>query len=1115
MSIPLSTLVAERNVGRDDLNRKVCSLFNADISLKPEMNGMTNRFFCATPVRGRRNWMGCIATFLAGSVVVANDDLTAHTEGLREHAPQVFVIEEVTIVPTAGQRIENGKVVVRDRKIVAVGADVDVPVEAHVIRLPDHVVYPGFFDAYAEVSFSESSQRPATAYWNPQIRTEFAVANAIEAKDLNAQSLRRHGFVARLIAPRDGIIRGQAALYHLGSAEMHQLALNSQVAVAAELTIPRSRGDRSQYPNSPMGAVALSRQHLYDALWYRDAHQAVETDPALSLPEANVTLDAAQTLLNRSIPLMVETSNELFALRADDFAREFELDLIIVGSGHEYRRLADITQTKRPLIVPVNFPKAPHVGSPETAAAASLEALMHWDHAPENLARLHAHGAEILLTTHRLGDPGKFLKNLRLAVNRGFPAEAALRSLTSVPAARFGVSEQLGTIEPGKLASFVITDGDLFAKDSKIVETWVDGERFEHDPHPEVNIEGDWKLTPNTVPDGVASTLIVNLSGTDKPKGKIRADGSSTETENLVDIKSLEREGSRLTGRFAAQSIGIEGTATWSVTLEKNSDTWSGTIGWPNGTASSFEMTRIPNSAATPSDNADKATEADETPPENSSGTATAENTDPADEKAEDEQADRPDLTQPASFPVNYPLGAYGKAEPPARPETVAFIGGTVWTSGPQGTLEKATVIIADGKIVAVGQNLEVPNNAVRIDVTGRHLTPGLIDCHSHIASDGGINESAQAITCEVRIADFLDCDDIDIYWQLAGGLTTSNILHGSANPIGGQNQVIKMRWGANYEQLRFREAPAGVKFALGENVKQSNWGDEYTTRYPQTRMGVEQIMRDEFLEAQEYAAAHQFYQQTQQGLPPRVDLELQAIAEVLAGERWIHCHSYRQDEILALIRTLNDFDITIGSFQHILEGYKVADAMAAHGATGSSFSDWWAYKVEVQDAIPYNGKIMHDQGIVVSFNSDDGELGRRMNQEAAKAVKYGGIPPAEALKFVTLNPAIQLRIDQYVGSLEPGKHADLAIWSGDPLSNLSRCEQTWIDGRKYFDREQEQSQRDEVQRMRTTLIQKILDSRAPMLGEDEEDADPSSLWPRHDEFCHTHDEEHTDHGHH
>ncbi len=384
----------------------------------------------------------------------------------------------------------------------------------------------------------------------------------------------------------------------------------------------------------------------------------------------------------------------------------------------------------------------------------------------------------------------------------------------------------------------------------------------------------------------------------------------------------------------------------------------------------------------------------------------------------------------------------------------------------------------------------------------GKHVTPGLIDCHSHIATDGGVNESGQTVTAEVRIGDFVDSEDINIYRHLAGGVTTINILHGSANTIGGQNQVIKLRWGALPDAMRFAEAPAGIKFALGENVKQSNWGDRFTQRYPQTRMGVEQLLRSTFEAAREYSQRWAEYRRRQQGPPPRVDLELEAVAEVLRGERLVHCHSYRQDEILALLRICEEFGVRVATLQHILEGYKVADEIARHGAGGSSFSDWWAYKFEVYDAIPYNGALMHRAGVVVSFNSDSAELARRLNTEAAKAIKYGGLSENEALQFVTLNPARQLGIDRYVGSLEVGKHADLVVWSASPLSSLARCEQTWIDGRKYFDLQDDQQLRQRAARQRAALVQRILRSGAPMAGVDEQTGGEDTLWPRHDIYC-------------
>ena len=330
---------------------------------------------------------------------------------------------------------------------------------------------------------------------------------------------------------------------------------------------------------------------------------------------------------------------------------------------------------------------------------------------------------------------------------------------------------------------------------------------------------------------------------------------------------------------------------------------------------------------------------------------ATKETTETKAKKADDKTESNPSASEPskgklaqveqenASYPVNFPLGAFGVEAAPES-ELVFIHNVTIWTCGEQGVIKDGAVLIQDGKIAAVGKDLKAPKikDLTVIDGKGMHVTPGIIDCHSHIASDGGINESGQAITAEVRIGDFINANDMNVYRQLAGGVTSSNILHGSANPIGGQNQVIKLRWGMLDEEMKFAEAPQGIKFALGENVKRSRSPE--STRYPRTRMGVEQIFMDEFRAAKSYEKQWKQWKSTKTGLPPRRNLELDAMVEILKGDRWIHCHSYRQDEILALIRLLDGMGIQIGTFQHILEGYKVADAMKRHGAMGSAFAD-------------------------------------------------------------------------------------------------------------------------------------------------------------------------------
>ena len=422
----------------------------------------------------------------------------------------------------------------------------------------------------------------------------------------------------------------------------------------------------------------------------------------------------------------------------------------------------------------------------------------------------------------------------------------------------------------------------------------------------------------------------------------------------------------------------------------------------------------------------------------------------------------------------------------PAQPEILLVRGATVWTSGPAGMLENADVLVRRGRIAAVGLHLEAPAGALVIDAAGKHVTPGIIDAHSHIAVDGEVNEGTHIVTSEVRIRDVLNPEDPSIYYQLAGGTTTANVLHGSANAIGGQNAVIKLRWGAPATELLFAGATPTVKFALGENPKRSNrFPGDGPDRFPQTRQGVEQVIRTAFTAAQDYRRRQLAYRPGSDQVPPRRDLQLDALVEVLEGTRKVHSHCYRADEILMLLRVAEDFDFRIGTLQHVLEGYKVADEIAAHGAGASTFSDWWAFKYEVIDAIPYNPALMYERGVLVSLNSDNDELGRRLNQEAAKAVRYGGVPPTEALKMVTLNPALQLGVADRVGSLEPGKDADFVIWSGSPLSTASLAEQTWVDGRKYFDRAEDLAARPQLEAERLALMAKVRALKAPPKADD------------------------------
>jgi imidazolonepropionase-like amidohydrolase len=417
-----------------------------------------------------------------------------------------------------------------------------------------------------------------------------------------------------------------------------------------------------------------------------------------------------------------------------------------------------------------------------------------------------------------------------------------------------------------------------------------------------------------------------------------------------------------------------------------------------------------------------------------------------------------------------YPFVSYGYESAP-RAETVLVKNATVWTNESEGIVTETDLLIENGKIKAIGKGLNFGSAKV-IDATGKHLTPGIIDEHSHIALQG-VNEGSQSVTSEVRMGDVLNSEDINIYRQLAGGVTTSQLLHGSANAIGGQSQLIKLRWGKSPEELKFGGNDGFIKFALGENVKQSNWGDAGGSRFPQTRMGVEQVFIDAFTRAKEYKAA-----KNTKGKLVRKDLELDALVEILDEQRFITAHSYVQSEINMLISVADSMGFKVNTLTHILEGYKLADKMAERGIAASTFADWWAYKMEVAEAIPYNAYLMHSQGVVTAINSDDAEMARRLNQEAAKIVKYGGLSEEEAFKMVTLNPAKMLHIDDRVGSIKVGKDADFVIWNNNPLSIYAKAEKTFVDGIKYWDLDEDANRQKELEVERARLIQKSLDSK-------------------------------------
>lgn len=987
--------------------------------------------------------------------------------GIRQNTPTVNAFTNAKIIVSPGKVIAKGTLVIRNGVIEAIGDAVAVPADARVWDLSGMTIYPGLIDSYSDIGMPKKPQPAAGSrmfggggqtpspepqgvkHWNDNVQSALNADEVFTPDDKSAEKMRGMGFTAALLVPQKGIFHGTSALFTLGEGSPSSLLVKPRIA--QHIGFETSFGEG--YPNSLMGAIALVRQTFLDAQWQRTALQAAAQTPLEHAPEYVEDLAALAGAVDAKQPVIFETGDEIALLRAADIVKEFSLRYIIRGSGSEYRRLEAVKQTGAPVILPVNFPDAPSVETQEDALNVSLEDLRYWDEAPENPKRLAEAGVPFAFASATLKDAGKFLGNVRKAVERGLSRDVALAALTTTPAKLLGAEKKLGSLETGKMANFVITDGDLFTEKTKIRETWIDGRRYEVKPLPVYDPRGTWRAV---LENAQLDSLTIILKGeVDALQGSAKARGKEAK------LASSAFSDMQITLSFAGDSLGLSGV----LRLSGNAfgETMLGTGELPSGKI--FRWTANRTAVFKP--------EAD---------------------------TGKPKPPVMASFGPVYPPVAFGRPKLPDQPAHVFIRGATIWTSGPQGVLENADLLIEKGKVLKVGRGLSAPSDALVIDGAGRHVTAGLIDCHSHTAAAGSVNETGKTMTPEVRISDVIDCDDVSLYRELAGGLTVANVLHGSANPIGGQSQVIKLRWGMLPDEMKFEGATPGIKFALGENVKQGGSGRGGGGRYPQTRQGVEQIIRDEFRAALDYKRSWQEFKDGKRKIPPRRNLQSEAIVEVLEGKRLVHAHAYRQDEVLMLMRVAEDFGFRIATFQHILEGYKIADVMAKHGAGGSSFSDWWAYKFEVYDAIPYNGVLMHDAGVVVSYNSDSDELARRLYTEAAKAVKYGGLSPEEALKFVTINPAKQLRIEGRVGSLEPGKDADFVLWSTSPLSSFTVCEQTWIDGRKYFDRDEDRAMNAEVTKERAILIQKVLGAKKEGGGERKPER------PRRGYSCHEED---------
>ena len=940
-------------------------------------------------------------------------------DGVKENTAHYTAFTNATLFVSPTNKIENATLLIKDSKVIASGKNVTIPSNTVVIDLEGKFMYPSFIDPYTNfgVKNPERSSRGGRSpqysasregfYWNDHIMPE---KNAIDhfAYDLKtAKAMRNEGFGVVNTHSMDGIARGTGVLVALNDQASQAMRIIDD-ALGQHYSFSKSVTSRQSYPGSLMGAMALLRQVYHDANWYEKGN----------IPTKDRSLEAL--LKNKNKVSIFEAGNKSNNLRAAKIGNQFGVNYLIVGGGDEYEMIQQTKASNASYIIPLNFPDAYDVSNPYMASYLSLEDMRAWNQAPTNPKALQDNAVPFALTTFKSKKPKDFTKDLLIAIKYGLDKTKALEALTTAPAGMLQISDKVGTLENGKYANFLITSGPLFEKGTTLHENWVQGTRSVINTMDQTDIRGSYNLALA----GVSYTLEISGEAS-KPKASL------TKGETEFSAKLIYKDNWITLSFTDKQTNDVYRT---TAIIEKNTMSISGKAVLPSGVETTFTANRNMGAAKAISDKSKDITSTD---------------------------------VLREIMPITYPNVGLGNSTQPSQ-QTLLFKNATVWTSEVEGILNNTDVLVKDGKISKIGKNLSY-KSATEIDATGKHLTAGIIDEHSHIAALS-INEGGQNSSAEVTIEDVVDPEDVNIYRNLAGGVTSIQILHGSANPIGGRSAILKLKWGEDADGLLYDNSPKFIKFALGENVKQSNW--ESYSRFPQTRMGVEQLYVNYFNRAKAYDELKK------SGKPYRKDDELQTLAEILNGERFISCHSYVQSEINMLMKVAERFNFRINTFTHILEGYKVADKMAAHGVGASTFSDWWAYKYEVNDAIPYNAAIMASQGVTVAINSDDGEMSRRLNQEAAKTFKYGGMSEQEAWKTVTINPAKLLHLDHRVGSIKIGKDADLVLWNGHPMSVYSKAEKTIIEGKTYFDLALDQQKRIAIQQERNTLMTMMLNEK-------------------------------------
>ena len=950
-------------------------------------------------------------------------------DGVKTKDYQYNVFKNANIHSSNGM-ISNGTLIEKDGKIIEIGVNLNPPKNSVVYDLKGQYIYPSFVETHSSFgvkkpqrkSSGRSSQYEPSRngyYWNDHILSDYNSFTDYNYDQKEAKEYRDIGFGVVNSHRNDGIHRGTSFSIGLIDGQNESYRVLSQ-KTAEHYSFSRSLTSGQSYPSSTMGAIALIRQLHYDSNWYSQG-ESISKDLALEA-----------VIKNKELPKFFDANDKLNVYRAAKLSEEFNLNFIIKGSGKEYENVRELKKFQNTLIIPVNFPKAFDASNSKLNDKLTINQLRYWNQAPANLGILEKNGVKFSITSSDLKNKREFLSNIKKAIENGLSEKAALEALTIIPARSINLDNKIGKLEKGYYANFLITSGPIFGDKTAINENWVKGQRHIIKNTDKVNIDGTYIIQIND-----KSYEIKILNSLTKPSTKIRRDSIDIKSKvSLVDdwlsltlFDSIDKKPS-----FAQISTKINSSTSLS------------------GTGSDFNNNNFSFTASKKK----------------------VEN----DIKSKKSAKSKSDSSFVSN--VTFPNVGFGINSLP-NSQSIHFKNATLWTNETDGIIKNSDIIINNGKIIAIGKNLETPTNFKVIDATDKHITSGIIDEHSHMAASS-INEGGHNSSAEVSIMDVINPDDINIYRNLAGGVTSAQILHGSANPIGGQSAIIKLKWGSEINDMYFEGAAPFIKFALGENVKQSNWSG---SRFPQTRMGVEQVFIDHFDRAKEYAKIWTDYnslspRQKRSVAKPRFDDELETLWEILRGDRFVSSHSYVQSEINMLMKVAEKFNFRINTFTHILEGYKVADKMAEHGVGGSTFSDWWGYKYEVNDAIPYNASIMHNAGVTVALNSDNSELSRRLNLEAAKAVKYGDVSEEEAWKFVTLNPAKLLHIDDKVGSLKIGKDADIVVWSGHPMSLFTKTEQTYIEGALYFDKDNHQQKLKEIKDEKSILIQQMLGENLP-----------------------------------